>query len=188
MEYPRSIRQCDFNQITVFDFFFIIDEMFFYFNFRYYEMLEKLQSMQGLHLGTKITPRHVAYQGDVMKVKYATQLFSESTACALEYCLKNKIPGFENCAETIRFTRMMNRVFDVLNSKNLKETSFKKPLNAGNKSEIFGFLDEVEVYLRQLKTTTKKLKKIKDVTKTNIKTGFLGILTDISSIKSIYAR
>jgi hypothetical protein len=68
---------------------------------KYYEMLEKKQTLEGLHLGTKITPRHIDHTGDIMKVKLATQLFSESTAGSLEFCKISNMSGSEGCADQI---------------------------------------------------------------------------------------
>jgi hypothetical protein len=48
----------------------------------------------------------------------------------------------------------MNRLFDIFNSKNLKEKSFKKPFCAENKDDTFNFLNSAEAYLRELITTS----------------------------------
>lgn len=55
-----------------------------------------------------------------MKVKLATQLLSNSVADALKYC--ENILGlddFHSCGPTIKFIRMFNSAFDILNSRNL---------------------------------------------------------------------
>jgi hypothetical protein len=80
---------------------------------RYYAMLESLQTLEKLHLATKITPRHIDINNEKMKAKLALQIFSESTACALEYLETIATPGFEDVKETINFTRGINDEFDI---------------------------------------------------------------------------
>jgi hypothetical protein len=150
-------------------------------------MLEAKQSLEGLPLGTKLTPRHIDFESEKMKVFLAAQLFSESTANALEYCLLNE-EGFEDCAPTIRFTRMINTVFDIFNSKNRDEFGYKRPLDSTNFDVISRYLLQVDLYFRQLKTETGKLGNIVPVTKSNVRTGFLGIIVNIASINNLYNR
>jgi hypothetical protein len=145
------------------------------------------QSVEGLPLGTKITPLHIDFESEKMKVYLAAQLFSESTANALEYCLMNE-DDFAGCEATIRFTRVVNSVFDIFNSKNQGDSGFKRPLDAINYDATIRYLDQVDLYFRQLKTETGKLGKIVPITKSNVKTGFLGTIVNISSLKSLYGR
>lgn len=70
---------------------------------RYIEMLHSLQKKEGLHLGNKLSNIHVNYYKQKMKVKFAVQVLSTSVADSLEYLLRNKVTGFENCAATIQF-------------------------------------------------------------------------------------
>jgi len=58
-----------------------------------------------------------------MKVKLATQLLSKSVADALFFCQNNlNLKDFEDYDGTIRFIRIMNDAFDILNSRNIKST------------------------------------------------------------------
>lgn len=52
-----------------------------------------------------------------MKVRLATQLSSNSVADALHYCKNElKLKEFEGCTATVNFIRIVNDMFDVLNS------------------------------------------------------------------------
>jgi hypothetical protein len=122
-----------------------------------------------------------------MKVYLASQLFSDSTANALEYCLANET-GFEGCEATIRFTRVINAVFDIFNSKLIAESGFKRPIDAENYEQTSRYLHQVDLYFRAIRTETGKAGNIVPVTKSNIKTGFRGTITNIASLNSLYNR
>lgn len=52
-----------------------------------------------------------------MKVKLAAQTFSKSVADALEVCSVDlQLREFYECAPTIQFIRLINDLFDILNS------------------------------------------------------------------------
>jgi hypothetical protein len=147
---------------------------------RFFSMLECLQTMEGLHLGTKITPRHIAFEAEKMKARLALQIFSESTACALEYLYRTEYPGFEEVGETIYFTRVINDLFVIFNSKNLNG---KYPLSAANAETLFDKMDEIEGYIKAITD-----KNGNAVFRTKIKTGFLGILINIQTLKNMFQR
>jgi len=96
----------------------------------YFKNLVDLQNVTGLHAATKIRSRHIYYHREKMKVRLATQVFSNSVADALEYCckyLKNNL--FENAEPTIEFCRRINNIFDLLNSRNfLSKSPYNKLL------------------------------------------------------------
>ncbi|RVE55172.1 hypothetical protein evm_000070 [Chilo suppressalis] len=66
--------------------------------------LNNLQKSQGLHLGNKLKDKHIDFQRQKMKVKLASQLFSNSVADALQLCEKSD-ETFKNAAATINFIR-----------------------------------------------------------------------------------
>ena len=52
-----------------------------------------------------------------MKVKLAAQTLSSSVADAIEYFLKEGDPKFQGANGTIKFIRVVDRLFDLLNSR-----------------------------------------------------------------------
>lgn len=54
-----------------------------------------------------------------MKVKLAAQTFSLFVADALEFLQAINIKEFSDCTETIKFIRVIDHLFDFLNSRNL---------------------------------------------------------------------
>ena len=55
----------------------------------YVQKLHELQEQQGLHLANKLRQAHIEFQKQKMKVRLATQVFSDSLADAIEFCNKN---------------------------------------------------------------------------------------------------
>ena len=97
------------------------------------EELHKLQESEGLHLANKLRTSHINWKPQKMKVNLAAQALSSSVADALEYCEgKLKLPQFQACGPTVKFIRVFDRLFDVLNSRNPLARNFKAPIRKSN--------------------------------------------------------
>lgn len=57
----------------------------------------KVQEKVGLNVANKLTPTHIEWKKNIMKVKLAAQTLSTSTADALEFFRHIKEPTFKNC-------------------------------------------------------------------------------------------
>lgn len=55
----------------------------------------------------------------------------------------------------------MNDLFDIFNSRNMKQFDYQQPLNNLNKEMIFNFLDRMKIYIRGLKIKNATKRKIK---------------------------
>lgn len=143
--------------------------------------LHKLQEKEGLHLGNKLRAAHIDFLKKPMNVKLAVQLLSESVADSLQFCLDQKIPGFQGCQGTINFIRAFNALFDIMNSRNLCSYGWKRPLQADNNSEVMQFLTEIQEYLLALTLPRDNL----PVVRSRRKTGFIGFLVCCKSIEKI---
>lgn len=143
--------------------------------------LNELQEKEHLHLANKLRRKHILFRNNIMKVRLATQLMSNSVAEALRFCSQQNIPDFTDVDGTVTFLKNMNKLFDILNSRNMNQIYFKKPLYFRNKDKIFEFLNKVETYVKSL-----KLPNDQDVVKSTKKTGFIGLLTCIHSLKNMY--
>lgn len=148
----------------------------------YIKKLHTLQQHEGLHLGNKIKNKHIDWIRKKMNVKLAAQLLSESVACSLEFCLLEEFPEFEGCEATIKFIRIFNRLFDILNSRNLKASEWKCPVNYKNYKKYVDFLKEARAYILSLKQPITE----KTLLKSNRKTGFLGFIVCIDSLLGLY--
>ena len=102
----------------------------------YFEALQKLQIQEGLRAGNKLHERHIQWTKQKMKVRLAAQTLSSSVADALEFCNTDlNLPAFRNCEATVKFIRIIDRLFDLMNSRNPFARGYKAPLRSSN--EIF---------------------------------------------------
>jgi len=116
-----------------------------------------------------------------MKIKLATQLLSKLFANALFFCKNNlNLKDFENCDGTIRFIRIINDAFDILNSRNVKSTGKKKALCKLNYSEIVDLKNYIFSYFEDLKYPNGEL-----LLNSQRKTGFLGFLICFNSLMNL---
>lgn len=153
-------------------------------DWNYLVKLVDKQYSEGLHLATKIRVRHIGWVREKMKVKIATQTLSKSVADALLYLSKDlKLPEFHKAEPTASFIQKFNDLFDVFNSRNrMAKYFFKRPLSPATEKEFFPFLDEMFDYICSLKLVNNS------VLVSNRKTGFLGFLICISSLKNFYKK
>lgn len=150
-----------------------------------WEFLSKLVTLQteeGLHAATKLRLRHLQWTKEKMRVKLATQTLSKSVADALLY-LQNDAnhPDFQNVDATATFLQNFNDLFDIFNSRNrLAKYMYKKPLSPSTENSFFSFLNKMVEYILGLKVAR--------VPALNCprKTGFLGFLICIESLKNMY--
>ena len=64
--------------------------------------------------------------------------------------MKSVDSKFENVSAATEFTRVINKLFDLLNSKNLLSNGFKKPLKKVDMNIWVGTIDSSIDYLRKL--------------------------------------
>lgn len=153
-------------------------------SWEYFKELHKLQESESFHLANKIRAQHIAFWKQKMKVRLATQVFSESVAKSLEFCGQMNLPQFAGVDATVNFTLLINNLFDVLNSRNLCQLGYKKPLCEKNVEQILTFLHEVDIYISELKTH----KDGKLLLESDRHMGFLGLKICISSIQILYKQ
>lgn len=129
---------------------------------QYLEELHKLQAAEGFHLGNKLSIRHIHYAKQKMKVKLAAQLLSQSVADALTFCKDSlKLQTFQGSAATIKFLKIFNDLFDIFNSKSLKQNGFLKPINSDNFEQIKQKLKDTVGYINGLQLRLSSNKSIK---------------------------
>lgn len=121
-----------------------------------------------------------------MKVNLAVELFSASTADSLEFLMKKGYIDFKNADSTIYWTRMMNRLFDIFNSKtDQHEDIFKKAICPETKDDVFAFFEVATRCIKDLKFKG-ETGEVKQLVNSDLRTGFRGFIIDMYSVKSIY--
>lgn len=151
---------------------------------RFFEKLVNLQNIQQLHLGTKIRNRHLMWTREKMKVNIAAQTFSNSVADAFIYLEEDlKHPDFLGAGPTAQFTKNIDHLFDIFNVRNrFSKRPFRKPFSQANEELFLNFLQHCSTYIKNLKLRGTC------ILNTNRKTGFLGFLISIESLKCMYFK
>jgi len=149
---------------------------------QYIKNLQAVQSKEGLKAGNKLHERHIQWQKQKMKVKIAAQTLSSSVADALEFCDKNlKLTEFSDCSETVEFIRVIDRLFDVLNSRNPLAKGYKCPLKTENESRWRPFLLSAIDYLKGIKLQNGQL-----MCESVRKIGVIGFISSAISVMHIF--
>jgi len=78
-----------------------------YIRWDYIRNLFKVQKDLTLNLANKLSMAHINWHNNKMRVQYAAQTLSSSTAAAdsLEYLKNINFPGFENVEATVEYCR-----------------------------------------------------------------------------------
>ena len=99
---------------------------------RYIVNLHELQTAEGLKFANKLSDRHLHYSRNKMKVNLAAQTLSSSVADAIEFLMVSGHPDFQHAEATIKFIRIIDRLFDLLNAKNPYAKGYKQALRLSN--------------------------------------------------------
>ena len=117
-----------------------------------------------------------------MNVNWAAETLSGSVADAIEYCSKIlKLRPFFSSEGTVRFIRMFDQLFDILNSRNPLAKGTKAPLRASN-MEFWGpFLEQAEQYILGLQDQNGT-----PVVESERRPPFIGFPACISNVRGIF--
>lgn len=93
------------------------------------ELLYNTQKNLTYNLGNKLTKEHMEWTCRKMSVRLAGETISGSVADSIEF-MSTKSETFKNSEGTVKFIRIVNDVFDVMNSTKLNGAKgFKRPLS-----------------------------------------------------------
>ena len=85
---------------------------------KYICTLHQVQQHEGLKLANKISTEHIQFEKHKMNVSLAAQTLSSSVAHAIEFLDKVlKTSEFEGSAATVKFIKIIDRLFDILNQQ-----------------------------------------------------------------------
>lgn len=155
-----------------------------------WEFLVKLMNFGNkcdFNLSHKLTRRHIQYQDRIMHVRTAVETLSKSVADSMQFLMDQNIEEFQHAGATIRFIRMFDNLFDVMNTQRIMNShpnKFKSALNFNNQDELFSFLREAKDYILSLKV--KDANKLIPIVKSNVKAGFRGLAMNAQSISAMY--
>ena len=79
-------------------------------------------------MGKKLAKGHIELQRQKMNVKVAVQTLNSSVVDTIEYLMTSGHPKFADAEGTIRFIRIIDKLFDLFSSRKSFGKGFKKPL------------------------------------------------------------
>jgi hypothetical protein len=114
-----------------------------------------------------------------LQVALAAQTLSSSVAKALEFVHSLGIPDFNDVQGTVSFVRMIDQLFDILNSRTPTGKGFKQPITRRNFAQVSAFLDRAATFIANLKVNGVQ------IVRTTRGTGFIGFLFCIQSLLGV---
>ena len=121
-----------------------------------------------------------------MNVRLAAQTLSSSVANTIEFIDKSlSLPEFLNSSGTVEFIRTIDRLFDMLNSRNPLGSGYKQPLRLENKSTWEAIFTSSAHYLLSLKTNVTPAQLLST---TKRKTFIIGFVATIKSTISMATK
>nr|XP_051675584.1 DNA transposase THAP9 isoform X1 [Oryctolagus cuniculus] len=142
--------------------------------------LAALEEQELLGIG-RLPSKLANSQKHILKMNCAAQVFSESAARALEYLLSLGLPAFQDCIGTIKFLRLISKLFDIFNSRNCYGKGLKGPLLPETFSKINRVLMEAKTVFVTFSDTSNN-----PIIKGKQKLGFLGFLLNAESLTWLY--
>lgn len=119
-------------------------------SFEYIKKLHLIQQRDNLKFSNKLSSLHIFYKFKKMNVRLAVQVLSSSVADALQF-LQFYDKDFKNVTSTIEFIRTLDRLFDMMNARNIFGKGFKSPMTLVNQNVWASVLDNAKDYILQLK-------------------------------------
>jgi len=165
-------------------------------SFKFVRFLYELQADLFIRAANKLTLSHLKWESHKMKVKLAVQVLSSSVADAIDFCrLDLGLPEFKDSATTT-FVRLLNDVFDVLNSRSWSGQGNKSPMTVKNYKEKENILlnavaifSNLKIYIAPRKQTKPivlpRPKKLDLLINTCKKRPAVGLIVSIRSILAI---
>lgn len=147
----------------------------------YVVMLYEKEQEEGLRAATKLTSRHIFFHNEIMNVRLASQLLSDSVGDALLY-MQTVDAKFEGCKATAEFCKIINNAFDILNSRKLySKKLYNSAINNDNFEKYQLFTMEFHKYINDL-----KFEDGTNVIDSKRKTGFKGIAMGLQSALDLF--
>ena len=123
---------------------------------KFFHSFNFIQEQEGLKFGNKLSNNHLQFEKHKMKVSLAAQMLSASVADAIDFMnIVQKQPKFtcKGSEATVTFIRTIDRLFDLLNSRNPHGKGFKKPFKLSDMNGWDATLESITKYLLNLKSS-----------------------------------
>lgn len=149
----------------------------------YISLMYETQKSLPWNLGNKLTKAHIQWEKQKMSVKLAAETISDSVADSMQF-MQGDCELFEHAGATIKYIRIINDVFDIMNStlNSKNATGYKRPISKTTSSELFSRFREALHYLEGLKVEGE----VKSIFSSSVHTAFTGFYNNIINFMSIY--
>lgn len=125
--------------------------------FSYVEKLYALQEAEDLKLANKLSYKHIYFKNNKMNVRVAAQTLSSSVADAIDFLRTSGHKDFIGSEATTNFIRIIDKLFDIMNSRNSFGTGFKSPIMINNLELIKQTFDDSMTFISRLKINDKNI-------------------------------
>jgi len=170
------------NMLSIYN---IIDNEDKIISWTYLVKLVQLQEKESIHLGTKITKRHINFQNEKMKVKLAAQIFSTRVSDALIF-LNYTHSEFSEALPTARFCKIFNNIFDLMNSRRkFGKNETEECITIENLLKIEENINNYINYIKSLKLVDKKNNMVIPILQSKRRVGFWGLIIGMNSVLNI---
>lgn len=144
-------------------------------DFNFFFKLHSLQEEEDFKLANKISGAHISFFNKKMNVRLAAQTISSSVADAIDFLRHSGNKDFQGSEATCEFSRIFDRLFDMMNARNSVEKNYKAPIRKENLKLFKEIFDSSVSYISSLKVNDVP------VLRCNRKTFALGFILDASS-------
>lgn len=155
------------------------------------EALYKLQTAEQIRAANKLGRYHIDFFNNKMNVKLAVQSLSKSVADAISFCRDSlKLKDFLGSEGTTDFIYLLDKTFDILNSRHRCQKGFKSPLSRSNLDQKVSILNEFcnvvsgmsYIEIRDYKKTGKRTEVEKRLIDSERKRAAVGMIICIKSV------
>ena len=120
-------------------------------SFNYIAKLHTIQEEADLKFANKLSYNHINFKNKKMNVRLAAQVLSSTVADAIDFLRESGDKNFINSEATTEFIRVIDRLFDMMNTRNSFGTGFKSPMMINNLELFKQFFDYSITYISGLK-------------------------------------
>lgn len=149
---------------------------------KYIQMVYEAQKSLACNLGNKLSKTHMEWERKKMSVKLAAETLSNSVADSLEF-MKQECEAFKDVDATVKFIRIINDIFDIMNSTNNKKaTGFKRSISKSTYQVLFKKFEDAIAYLKGLRVEGEA----KSIFSSTVHTPFVGFYNNMVNFMGVF--
>lgn len=155
---------------------------------RFVDELVSLQISENYNFGNKLTKSHIEWENRKMNVRLAAETLSNSCATSIEYLntiVKNE--RFFGSEGTVKYTRVIDSLFDIMNTKpNHLNENYKQPISEENIEKIRDYFTFAKEYITGIYMIDEMSCERTSIFQSRSFTPFFGFYHNMTSFLGIY--